>query len=62
MKVRINKDVCIGCGYCQSVEPKVFKVADEAQAEVIAEVTEETYSNVQEAMANCPVSAIEEEF
>ena len=62
MKVRINKDMCIGCGFCMSVEPKVFKVVDEEKAEVISDVTDETYENVQDAMANCPVSAIEEEW
>ena len=61
MKVRINKDACIGCGFCMSVEPRVFKVQDEQKAEVISEVTGETYDGVQDAMAGCPVSAIEED-
>jgi ferredoxin len=54
-KVKVNEDLCIGCGTCESLCPKVFKI-DGGKSKVIAEATEDC--NVQEVIDSCPVSAI----
>ncbi|MCR4874605.1 MAG: ferredoxin [Clostridia bacterium] len=61
MKVIIDIDTCIGCGSCVMCEPKVFKMVEEAgedHAIVIAQPTDAMIPNVEEALSNCPVSAI----
>ena len=52
----INKDLCIGCGLCESIHPKVFKLGENFKAEVIG-VCEEK-KKCQEAIDSCPVAAI----
>lgn len=60
MKAIVNKDTCIGCGACTGVCPDVFTFDDEGKAEagVVADGMEDS---VQEAVASCPVGAIEAE-
>ena len=62
MKVKVNKDVCIGCGACQAICPNVFEIGDDGHADVKTEtIAEEETSNVQDAKESCPVGAIVEE-
>lgn len=59
MKISIDKDVCIGCGMCESICDKCFKLnGDKAQV-----VDENGCSdcNLDEAVENCPVDAIKVE-
>ena len=61
MKVIIDIDTCIGCGSCVMCEPKVFKMIEEDgvdHAIVIAQPTIDMEANVEDALSNCPVSAI----
>ena len=59
MKFFVNSD-CIGCGLCPSVCPEVFSMTDENVAQAIeAELSGETAVLAQQAMEQCPVSAIE---
>lgn len=61
MKVKVNKEKCIICGMCASIEPKVFKFEDSGEVEAHSEnITEENKDNVEEAKNSCPVGAIEE--
>lgn len=60
-KVTINKDLCIGCGACTGIASDVFAFADDGKAEVVAEVTADNEASVEEAVAGCPVQAIEAE-
>ena len=55
MKVQINKDVCIGCGSCVSIDPETFEFNDDGIAEV---KTEEVSEGAKEAAEACPVEAI----
>lgn len=59
MKVRVNEDLCIGCGACQAVCPEVFEVDGTAHAKVDI-VPEEVEEDVLDALEGCPTSAIEE--
>ncbi|HPF17617.1 MAG TPA: ferredoxin [Thermotogota bacterium] len=55
-KVTLDKDICIGCGVCESLCPSVFVMADDGKAEVIAPETDE--SCAEDAASSCPVNAI----
>lgn len=62
MKVIVNKDLCIGCGACQAIEPSVFTIEDkDGLAKAIDnEIGEEVKENVVDALEGCPTSAISE--
>lgn len=60
MKAYVDKDKCIGCGLCESVCPKVFKMNDDGLAEAIDnELDELLAEGAKDAQAQCPVEAIE---
>ncbi|WP_353892269.1 ferredoxin [Proteinivorax hydrogeniformans] len=59
MKVKVDKDQCIGCGICEGVCPQVFKMNNENIAEVIVDsVNQQDKEAVKEAADSCPVEAI----
>jgi len=58
MRACVDKDLCIGCGLCEGIEPSVFQMNNENQAEVIADTTPQTEDAVAEAIDSCPVGAI----
>ncbi len=60
MKVKVNSDICIGCGACEATCDKVFKVEDAVEL-LMEEVPEELEEQVEDAAAGCPVMAIEVE-
>jgi len=57
MKIKIDENLCIGCGSCEASCPKIFKLNQEKmKAEVLAPETEEECAKVAEQI--CPVKAI----
>ena len=58
MKVKVNKDICIGCGACAATCNEVFEVEDAVELKM-EEVPEELEEAVEDAAAGCPVLAIE---
>lgn len=60
MKVKVNQDRCIACGYCVGTIPEVFEFDDNGLAHSINDVPEEKIEDVKEAIKFCPGSAIEE--
>ncbi len=61
MKVIVDKEKCIGCGACASVEPSVFLInPDDGKSEANAEgcTSEDCIENCKEAASVCPVTAI----
>lgn len=61
MKLRVNKDLCIGCGACQAVCPEAFEIEDDGLATVtVEEIKNEIMDDALDAKDGCPTSAIEE--
>ena len=59
--LKINKDLCIGCGACQAVCPEVFEIEDDGLATVIVEeISEDLKEDALDAKEGCPTDAIEE--
>ncbi len=54
-KAKVNQEICIGCGTCESLCPKVFKL-ENGKSQVISEECDDC--NCQEVIDSCPVSAI----
>lgn len=62
MKVKVNKNACIGCGACTAVCPEMFEFDDDGLAKVSSEeVKEENVQDVIDASEGCPTGAIETE-
>jgi len=60
MKVVVNRDNCIGCGACESIEPSVFQLDDEGISTVVEEnVAAASEESINDAVESCPTSAIE---
>lgn len=55
-KPKVNEDLCIGCGTCESMCPKVFKINENGKSQVIADDCEDC--NLDDVINSCPVSAI----
>lgn len=61
MELKVNQDVCIGCGACQAVCPEVFQINDEGLATTIVdEINNKVKDDAMDAKEGCPVGAIEE--
>ena len=59
MKVEVNEDECIGCGWCENCCPEVFEVDGISQVKVDT-VADEHKDKVLEAVDGCPTGAIKE--
>lgn len=61
MELKVNQDVCIGCGACQAVCPDVFQINDEGLATTIVDdIKDDVKEDAIDAKEGCPVGAIEE--
>ncbi|MEI7425456.1 MAG: ferredoxin [Candidatus Moraniibacteriota bacterium] len=54
-KVKVNEEMCIGCGTCESLCSAVFKIED-GKSKVISEECGDC--DCQSVIDSCPVSAI----
>lgn len=54
----VNQETCIGCGTCEALCPKVFKVDENGKSQVLEADYEENKACIDEAISNCPVQAI----
>ncbi len=62
MKVRVNEDLCIGCGICEGITPEVFSLENGPIAEVIMDPVEAEFQEAaRQAAEDCPEAAIEVE-
>ena len=66
-KIKVDEDVCIGCGACMSIAPDVFEMNEEGLATVkkdkaiLEEMEEEMQEDVLDALEGCPTGAIVKE-
>ena len=62
MKVKVNRDSCIGCGACAAICEDVFEIDDEGLSTAKTEdVEDDKKQEVQDAADSCPTGAIEVE-
>lgn len=60
MRVRIDKDLCIGCEACIDICPEVIEMQDDiAICKIEDDIPEELEEAVREAAEACPSEAIE---
>ncbi|MFA5459522.1 MAG: ferredoxin [Bacilli bacterium] len=60
IKVKINTELCIGCGACHAIAPEVFAINDEGFAYVKNnDFDEKNKDDVLDAVESCPTNAIE---
>lgn len=63
-KVKVNKDVCFGCGACTAIASDVFSFDEDNLAKAneenndIDKMDDETKNDVMDALEGCPTSAI----
>ena len=53
--VKVNRELCIGCGLCQSICPEVFEIDDNSKAKIISQTK---CPCIKEAIEACPIDAI----
>lgn len=56
--MRIDQDLCIGCGSCESACPKCFKLKDGISQVVAGCDPKNCDCDIDDVIAACPVSAI----
>ena len=57
--VKVDKNKCIGCGACTASCPEVFELEDDGKSHVKSGADlSKNAKCIDEAIANCPVSAI----
>ena len=62
MKVKVNKEECIGCGACASVCDELFEIGEDGLSQAKVEnVPEGKEESAQEAVETCPTGAIKAE-
>jgi ferredoxin len=59
MRIKVDEDLCLGCGICEGLAPEVFSLANEPFAEVLLDpVPEEYEEDVIQSIEECPEEAI----
>ncbi len=59
MKVRVDAELCVATGSCESICPEIFVIGDSGIAEVkLVDVPPELEGSCREAVVGCPVDAI----
>ncbi len=58
VKIKVDQDLCIGCGMCINMCPDVFIYNEESLSTVKSDLEEFNLQSVEEAREICPVDAI----
>ena len=54
MKVKVDRDLCVGIGNCVAVAPTVFKLDDQNKA-VVLDISSVSEDKLMSAAESCPV-------
>ena len=57
LRVRVDRQACVGNAMCEAIAPKVFRLDENRQSEVV-DPAGDSAEKILEAAENCPVSAI----
>ena len=58
VEIKVDQDLCIGCGMCINMCPNVFMYNEESLSTVKSDLAEFNLQSVEEAREICPVDAI----
>ncbi|MDD5455373.1 MAG: ferredoxin [Candidatus Ratteibacteria bacterium] len=58
MKVKVDEELCTGCGLCSDNCSEVFELTDDVAQVMVEEVAPEHEDCVRDAADDCPVEAI----
>ena len=58
VEIKVDQDLCIGCGMCINMCPDVFMYNEESLSTVKSDLAEFNLQSVEEAREICPVDAI----
>lgn len=59
--VKINKEKCLGCGFCVSTCPNIFELGEDGKSRIKENADiEKNKDCLKEAKEGCPMGAIEE--
>lgn len=61
MKFKVDQELCIGCGACESRCPEVFELVDEKSTVKLDPVPSEYLESGLDAEDGCPAGAISHE-
>lgn len=62
MKLKVNKDSCVGCGACVASYEDLFVIGEDGLSQAkVDEVPEDKKEEAKESVGVCPTSAIEVE-
>lgn len=59
-KVKVDQNICIGCGACFGSYPDCFEMDDNGLAKEKENLNEDQLEEAKEAIDLCPVGAIQE--
>ncbi len=59
MRVRINKNLCTGCGLCPDLCPEVFALDGYLAVLLVDEVPAASHAACRKTAAQCPLAAVE---
>lgn len=58
LKIKIDRDLCIGAATCVAVAPKAFTLDSDAKSIILQTVDEESDEVIIDAARGCPTAAI----
>ena len=60
MEVRIDEELCTGCGLCEETCPDIFKMDEDKDIAILIKTDYDEYDEecIQEAVESCPSEAI----